>query len=232
MCGIAGVCRFDNATVDRHLLCRMTGRLRHRGPDDTRIHIDRQVGLGHARLSIIDIAGGSQPMHIAGRRLWIVFNGEIFNYIELRDELIQKGHQFTTRSDTEVILHLYQQEGEACVQRLNGQWAFAIWDAAQNKLFLSRDRLGIRPLFYTQTAHGFPVCLGDQSAAGVPGCAAGTGPAGSGPDLHVLGHAPAADGIPEHPAASAGAFADRRKRPRSHVGVLAPGISTGGSLAG
>jgi asparagine synthase (glutamine-hydrolysing) len=133
----------------------MAGRLRHRGPDDTRIHIDRQVGLGHARLSIIDISGGSQPMHTAGRTLWIVFNGEIFNYVELRDELIQKGHQFTTRSDTEVILHLYQQEGEACVQRLNGQWAFAIWDATRNKLFLSRDRLGIRPLFYTQTAAGF-----------------------------------------------------------------------------
>jgi len=94
-------------------------------------------------------------MSTADGKLWITFNGEIFNYIELRDELIKKGHTFATRSDTEVILHLYQEEGESCVQRLNGQWAFAIWDAPQQKLFLSRDRLGVRPLFYTQTGNSF-----------------------------------------------------------------------------
>jgi asparagine synthase (glutamine-hydrolysing) len=89
------------------------------------------------------------------RALWITFNGEIFNYIELREELIKKGHRFATHSDTEVILHLYQEEGERCVERLNGQWAFAIWDAAYRQLFLSRDRLGVRPLFYTQTPANF-----------------------------------------------------------------------------
>src|SRR2546425_4020817 len=88
-------------------------------------------------------------MHIADKSLWITFNGEIFNYIELRDELIKKGHRFATRSDTEVILHLYQDEGEECVHRLNGQWAFAIWDTKRRELFISRDRLGVRPLFYT-----------------------------------------------------------------------------------
>ena len=113
------------------------------------------TGLAHARLSIIDLAGGGQPMSIADGTLWITFNGEIFNYVELREELIKKGHTFATRSDTEVILHLYQEEGEDCVQRLNGQWAFAIWDPAKNKLFLSRDRVGVRPLFYTLTDNEF-----------------------------------------------------------------------------
>lgn len=133
----------------------MIGTIRHRGPDGSGIHADRQIGLGHARLSIIDIAGGTQPMRLADRPLWITFNGEIFNYLELREELIKKGHRFATRSDTEVILHLYQDEGEKCVERLNGQWAFAIWDGTQRKLFLSRDRMGVRPLFYSRTADSF-----------------------------------------------------------------------------
>lgn len=133
----------------------MIATLSHRGPDGIGIHCNAQVGLAHARLSIIDLEGGQQPMSIAGGRLWITFNGEIFNYIELREELIRKGHTFATRSDTEVILHLYQEEGEACVQRLNGQWAFAIWDAEAQKLFLSRDRMGVRPLFYTNTGASF-----------------------------------------------------------------------------
>ncbi len=128
----------------------MTAALRHRGPDETGLYCGRQAGFGHARLSIIDLAGGRQPMHDGSESLWITFNGEIFNYLELRDDLIRKGHRFATRSDTEVILRLYQEEGEACVHRLNGQWAFAIWDAERRKLFLSRDRLGVRPLFYTQ----------------------------------------------------------------------------------
>jgi len=133
----------------------MIGAIRHRGPDGVGTYADGPVGLGHARLSIIDISGGSQPMPIEGNSLWITFNGEIFNYLELREELIQKGHRFTSRSDTEVILHLYQEEGEKCVERLNGQWAFAIWDAPKRKLFLSRDRLGVRPLFYARAGDTF-----------------------------------------------------------------------------
>src|SRR5262245_16484313 len=155
MCGISGVLSLSGASVDHGLPVRMIAAMPYRGPDENAVYVNNQVGLGHGRLSIIDIAGGAQPMPIADKSLWITFNGEIFNYLELREELIGKGHQFATRSDTEVILHLYQEEGEKCVQRLNGQWAFAIWDAPRQKLFLSRDRLGVRPLFYTQTPGSF-----------------------------------------------------------------------------
>ncbi len=141
--------------VDPDQLEEMIAALAHRGPDDQGIYAANGAGLAHRRLSIIDLEGGHQPMSIAEGRLWITFNGEIFNYLELRNELIAKGHKFATRSDTEVILHLYQEEGEKCVERFNGQWAFAIWDVTQRKLFLSRDRMGVRPLFYTQTAHSF-----------------------------------------------------------------------------
>jgi asparagine synthase (glutamine-hydrolysing) len=133
----------------------MIATLSHRGPDATDVQCIGGTGFAHARLSIIDLAGGAQPMSIAGGTLWITFNGEIFNYVELREELIKKGHTFATRSDTEVILHLYQEEGEDCVRRLNGQWAFAIWDSNNKKLFLSRDRVGVRPLFYTSTDDEF-----------------------------------------------------------------------------
>ena len=155
MCGIAGIVHMSGTVADPALLSRMIGAIRHRGPDDMGVHTDRNVGIAHARLSILDLAGGRQPMSIADGSLWITFNGEIFNYVELREELIAEGRQFATKSDTEVILHLYRAEGERCVERLNGQWAFAIWDAPRKKLFVSRDRLGVRPLFYTQTADSF-----------------------------------------------------------------------------
>lgn len=155
MCGIAGTLKLDGHGVDGEVLAGMIAALAHRGPDDRGIYTDNVVGLAHARLSIIDVACGHQPMSTAHGTLWITFNGEIFNYIELREALIQKGHKFITHSDTEVILHLYQEYGEDCVEHLNGQWAFAIWDATREKLFLSRDRLGVRPLFYTQTANSF-----------------------------------------------------------------------------
>ena len=116
---------------DPDLIRRMTATLRHRGPDETGFYEDSHVSLGHSRLSIIDLSGGRQPMHDGTESLWITFNGEIFNYIELRDELLKKDIEFQTRSDTEVILELYKEEGEDCVQRLNGQWAFAIWDASK-----------------------------------------------------------------------------------------------------
>lgn len=150
MCGIAGSLHLHHGVADHERLCQMIGTIRYRGPDDVGIYSQGPVGLAHARLSIIDLAGGHQPMSIARESIWITFNGEIFNYIELRDELIAKGHRFSSNSDTEVLLHLYQEEGEQCVKRLNGQWAFAIWDAPRHKLFLSRDRFGIRPLYYTQ----------------------------------------------------------------------------------
>src|SRR6202790_1810712 len=155
MCGIAGMFNLDGAPVAPESLGGMIRMLAHRGPDDTGFHVEHGVGLAHARLSIIDLAGGHQPMSNEDSSVWVTFNGEIFNYLELREELLAKGHRFSTRSDTEVILHLYEEKGEDCVQYLNGQWAFAIWDNQRRRLFLSRDRLGVRPLFYTQVNKAF-----------------------------------------------------------------------------
>lgn len=155
MCGICGILKFDGEMADRNQVGSMVAALRHRGPDAQGVFANGRIGLGHARLSIIDLAGGAQPMSDLHKKLWITFNGEIFNYIELRDELKRRGHRFLTESDTEVILNAYLEYGEACVKHFNGQWAFAIWDTVEQKLFLSRDRVGIRPLFYTQTPDAF-----------------------------------------------------------------------------
>lgn len=151
MCGITGVYnQRERKPVDRQVLLQMLAMIRHRGPDGFGIYRDEHVGLGSARLSIIDISGGDQPISNEDGSLWIVFNGEIFNYVELRPALEARGHRFSTHSDTEVIVHLYEDFGPACLQQLNGQFAIAIWDARRKELFLARDRLGIRPLFYTR----------------------------------------------------------------------------------
>jgi asparagine synthase (glutamine-hydrolysing) len=150
MCGIAGICHINGYNrISLETLKKMIGVVRHRGPDETGLYIDRCVGLAHARLSIIDLAGGVQPIHNEDESLWIVYNGEVFNYIELRETLEHKGHRFYTSSDTEVILHLYEEEGPDCLAQLNGQFALAIWNAKRKELFLARDRVGIRPLYYT-----------------------------------------------------------------------------------
>lgn len=132
-------------------LRKMLAMIRHRGPDEFGCYLGEGVGLGSARLSIIDLGGGQQPICNEDGTLWIVFNGEIFNYVELRPQLEARGHRFTTASDTEVLLHLYEEYGAGCLEQLNGQFAFAIWDQRQRKLFMARDRLGVRPLFYAQT---------------------------------------------------------------------------------
>ena len=151
MCGLAGYVGAGSAAGDgRAILGRMIGTLAHRGPDGFGFHLDEGVGLAHARLSIIDLATGDQPMSGPDATVWIVFNGEIFNFIELRAQLESQGHVFRTRSDTEVILHLYQRHGDAFVEHLNGQFAIALWDATRRRLVLARDRLGIRPLYYTR----------------------------------------------------------------------------------
>jgi asparagine synthase (glutamine-hydrolysing) len=155
MCGIAGIVNFDGAPVESTHLQAMIARLRHRGPDECGIATDKEAGLGHARLSIIDLSGGRQPMQTADGRFTITFNGEIFNYLELRDELLRAGYRFSTQSDTEVILHLYGKYGERCVEHLNGQWSFAIWDRGARALFASRDRVGVRPFFYAHTPRSF-----------------------------------------------------------------------------
>jgi asparagine synthase (glutamine-hydrolysing) len=150
MCGIAGYHTAHGDTrIDRTALGHMLALLRHRGPDGLGTFTDGPVGLGHARLSIIDLAGGAQPMCNEDASVWITCNGEIFNFLELRHELRYRGHHLSTCSDTEVILHLYEEDGPDCLHRLNGQWAFALWDSAAQRLLLARDRLGILPLFYT-----------------------------------------------------------------------------------
>lgn len=149
MCGIAGIIDFNHHEYMQDLLQRMIGFLHHRGPDAAGLYMDQGVGLGHARLSIIDLAGGDQPIHNEDRSVWIVYNGEVFNYPELREDLIDRGHRFYTTTDTEVIVHLYEEVGSALFEKLNGQFAFAIWDARKRRLLLGRDRAGIRPLFYT-----------------------------------------------------------------------------------
>jgi asparagine synthase (glutamine-hydrolysing) len=149
MCGIAGIVSSERTSIDTDRLMSMTAMLQHRGPNDRGMHVEPGIGLGHTRLSIVDLAGGRQPMPNDDGTLWITFNGEIFNYVELRKDLIGKGHRFRTESDTEVILRLYEEEGTAAVEKLNGQWAFGIWNSRSQTLFLSRDRVGVRPLFYT-----------------------------------------------------------------------------------
>ncbi|MCA9651177.1 MAG: asparagine synthase (glutamine-hydrolyzing) [Myxococcales bacterium] len=144
MCGITG----SIGLADRSLLEAMTATLRHRGPDADGIAMGDSWGLGHRRLSIIDLEGGAQPMSSADGSCWLSYNGEIYNFRELRDELRRRGHQFATRSDTEVILAAYRQWGDAMLERLQGMFAFGLWDASARRLLLARDRVGIKPLYY------------------------------------------------------------------------------------
>jgi asparagine synthase (glutamine-hydrolysing) len=155
MCGIAGIVRQDKSPVERMTLERMVRAMVHRGPDDQGIWMDRSVGLGHRRLSIIDRSSGHQPLCNEDESVWIAFNGEIYNYQEIREELLANGHTFRTKSDTEVIVHLYEDLGEGCVQRLHGMFAFAIWDRRTETLLLARDRMGIKPLYYASTPKVF-----------------------------------------------------------------------------
>ena len=152
MCGIAGIINFNSPEDKEPLLRQMVSILHHRGPDAAGIYTDAVAGLGHARLSIIDLSGGDQPIHNEDKTIWIVFNGEIFNYPELRKDLVNKGHRFYTQSDTEVLVHLYEDKGCDMFQELNGQFALGIWDKQKNKLILARDRVGIRPLFFHESS--------------------------------------------------------------------------------
>jgi asparagine synthase (glutamine-hydrolysing) len=151
MCGIAGVMGFAQSDDERRrVIERMIRTLHHRGPDGYGFHVAPGIGLAHARLSIIDLATGDQPIRNEDGSVWVIFNGEIFNYIELRATLEGQGHRFYTSSDTEVIVHLYEQYGEDFVTHLNGQFAIALWDSRERRLVLARDRVGIRPLYYTR----------------------------------------------------------------------------------
>ena len=149
MCGISGIWNYKTGqTVERKRLRHITDLLAHRGPDGEGFYVSEDLGLGHRRLSIIDLEGGKQPMCNEDSTVWIVFNGEIYNYLELRDELLQRGHVLRTKSDTEAIVHLYEDYGEGCFERLQGMFALALWDKRKRQLLLARDRIGIKPLFY------------------------------------------------------------------------------------
>ncbi|MFH1096474.1 MAG: asparagine synthase (glutamine-hydrolyzing) [Candidatus Desantisbacteria bacterium] len=148
MCGIAGILRIDGMSPSTELVKKMCDIIKHRGPDSEGFYNDSLIALGHRRLKIIDMVTGKQPMCNEDGTIWITYNGEIYNYKELKNQLLQKGHRFETNTDTEVIIHLYEEMGEECVHSLRGMFAFAIWDKNQRKLFAARDRLGIKPFYY------------------------------------------------------------------------------------
>ena len=148
MCGIAGVISLNDSPLEP--VRRMCDAMVHRGPDDEGFYVDDQVVLGMRRLSIIDLSGGHQPVHNEDQSVWVVFNGESYNYRDLRADHITQGHQFQTASDTETIVHLYEQYGADCVKHLRGMFTFAIWDRRLRRLLVARDRLGIKPLYYAQ----------------------------------------------------------------------------------
>lgn len=148
MCGICGIYSIGDRPIDGELLRQMTNSIAHRGPDGAGTHLAKRVGLGHRRLSIIDLEGGAQPLTNEDASVHVVFNGEIYNFVELKVELENLGHRFKTRSDTEVIVHAYEQWGTDCVRHFNGMFAFCVWDEREQLVFLARDHLGVKPLYY------------------------------------------------------------------------------------
>ena len=156
MCGINGIA-FSPASkrqVNERILKSMRDVITHRGPDDAGIFIDDNIGFGHRRLSIVDVAHGHQPMFNADKSCAIIYNGEVYNHADHRAELIAKGYKFETHCDTETILHLYEEYGAKCVEYLRGMFAFAVWDKRKKELFIARDRLGVKPLYYVYDAEG------------------------------------------------------------------------------
>lgn len=164
MCGIVGVFRLDGRPVDQATLNAMRDTMLHRGPDDGGTYIDGPMGIGQRRLSIVDLSpAGHNPMCNEDGTVWITFNGEVYNYVELREELLQRGHTFKSHTDTECIIHLYEELGERCVERLGGMFAFVIWDARRQQIFAARDRIGIKPFHYYIDANQF-VCASEIKA--------------------------------------------------------------------
>ena len=172
MCGIHGLYRFDGGNVAPEVLSAMGNITRHRGPDDEGMHIDGPCGIAMRRLSIIDLAGGHQPLSNVEQTLWLVCNGEIYNYRELRAELQAKGYHFKTGSDSEVLLHLYDAEGDDFVLRLNGMFDFALWDARRRRLLIGRDRLGVKPLYVRQDRLGLAFATEAKALLALPGASA------------------------------------------------------------
>ena len=194
MCGIHGILNFDGQRVLPDTLSAMGSVTRHRGPDDEGMHIDADCGIAMRRLSIIDLAGGHQPLSNVEQTLWLVCNGEIYNYRELRAELQAKGYHFKTGSDSEVLLHLYHAEGDAFVQRLNGMFDFALWDAPRRRLLIGRDRLGVKPLYVLQDGQRLAFASEAKALLALPGVRAELDPAVVAGYLH-LGYVAAPDCI-------------------------------------
>ena len=155
MCGISGIYDLSGKSVDISIVKRMCDAIKYRGPDDEGYYMNKYIGMGMRRLSIIDLQTGKQPIHNEDKTIWIVFNGEIYNFLELRKRLEEKGHSFYTHSDTEIIVHLYEDFGEYCVNELNGMFSFAIWDNNKKLLLIARDRLGEKPLYYSYINNKF-----------------------------------------------------------------------------
>src|SRR5437763_993329 len=176
MCGIAGFFGTPDETLPHPLLRRMVAAISHRGPDEQGFFVDENAGLGHARLSIIDPVAGKQPMANAGRTIIAVLNGEIFNYIELRRELLAGGRRFRTDSDTEVLLALYEEMGPGCVEKFNGDFAFAVWDTRLRRLMLARDRMGVRPLYYARAGGSLFFASEVKALLAAPGVSAALDP--------------------------------------------------------
>lgn len=172
MCGIHGIYRFDGLSVEPGILAAMGERTRHRGPDDEGKHVDGPCGMAMRRLSIIDLAGGHQPLSNVDETLWLVCNGEIYNFRELRSELQAKGYRFKTGSDCEVLLHLYDEEGDDFIHRLNGMFDFALWDARRRRLLIGRDRLGIKPLYVLQDWQRLAFASEAKALLALPGVSA------------------------------------------------------------
>src|SRR6476661_6132737 len=152
MCGIAGFVAVDGLDQDAaSRATRMRDIITHRGPDEAGLHCDSHAALAHRRLSIVDLSSGQQPLANEDGSVWVIFNGEIYNHQDVRKELEARGHIYRTKSDTETIVHAYEQWGDACVERFRGMFAFAIWDAPKKRLLLVRDRLGIKPLYWARS---------------------------------------------------------------------------------
>ena len=224
MCGIAGFVHHDGRPADAGVAERMIAMLHHRGPDGSGLLVRGQAVLAHARLSIIDLSGGAQPMSNEDGTLWVSFNGEIYNYLELRADLEARGHQFKTRSDTEVIVHAYEEFGPACLDVFNGQFAIAIWNTVDGSLFLARDRFGKKPLYYATPDNLFVFASEMKAVLTHPEVKRDLGSARSGPGADLLVHGAAADDFRRGFRASPRALAEAATRGRLGAALLVPDV--------
>ena len=222
MCGLAGIFHPSGAgSVDAALLRRMTTALRHRGPDGEGFHLEPGIGLGHRRLAIIDPAGGEQPMFNEDGSIAIVFNGEIYNFAELRPELQALGHRFRNRCDTEAIIHAWESWGPDCLDRLTGQFAFALWDRNRRTLFLARDHFGKKPLYYATDRAGRFVFASELCALAEVETLPRTPDPAAIEDFFALGYVPDPASI----------FREVKKLPPAHCLLLARGRADAGAAA-